>query len=92
MKSPFDTGSEQTWILEAGAVPQLKEFSLEVGAGCPSFEDRFKMYTKEKPQKEVQSWPASPEHPAQTETLDHGLTVEALESCEPGLSSLGRWR
>lgn len=71
MKDPFHTGSEQAWILEAGTVPQLEESALEVGAGYPSFEDQFKMDTEEKPQKEVQSWPASPEHPAQTETMGH---------------------
>lgn len=70
MKGPFDTGSEQAWILEAGTV--LEESTLELGAGYPSFEDQFKMDTEEKPQKEVQSWPALSEHPAKTETMDHG--------------------
>lgn len=51
---------------------QLEESAPEVGAGCPSFENQFKMDPEERPQKEVQSWPASPEHPAQTETTDHG--------------------
>lgn len=71
MKGPFDTGSEQAGILEVGTVPQLEESALELGAGYSSFEDQFKMDTEEKPQKGVQSWPASSEHPAKTETMDH---------------------
>lgn len=58
MKGPFVIGREQVWTLEAGIVPQLGEVAaLEVGARHPSLEDQFRMDTRERPQREAQSWP-----------------------------------